>query len=210
MPPKADKWGKGHKADFLEKVRQCKINVNVDDPKYIEQIREKYWPDRKPATFRNNWKATVAELWIGQSINSRNGESFYNIDVFTLHHLVTYNFVSAEAASREETNIEEDDIEGTNNITEEAEDLTEEEEEDKMPPKKNMKKTPTNKKATPSASQSPVRDAIDDLIGGLEGVTVENKRYSFMVLDPYKVHPYVKSEVMLFLERFSPILFRKT
>jgi hypothetical protein len=50
MPPKADKWGKGHKADFLEKVRQRKINVNTDDPRYIEQIREKYWPDHKPAT----------------------------------------------------------------------------------------------------------------------------------------------------------------
>ena len=89
MPPKADKWGKGHKADFLEKVRQRKINVNVDDPKYIKQIHEKYWPDRKPATFRNNWKATVAEYRIGQAINSRNSESFYHKDVFTLHHLVT-------------------------------------------------------------------------------------------------------------------------
>ena len=68
-----------------------------------------------------------------------------------------------------------------------------------MPPKKTTKKTPTNKKTTPSASQSPVRDAIDDLIGGLEGVTVENKRYSFTVLDPYKVHPYVKSEVYVVL-----------
>ena len=165
-----------------------------DEAKYIEQIREKYWLDCKPSTFRNNWKATIAEYRIGQAINSRNGESFYNIDVFTLHHLVTYNFVSAEAASCEETNIEEDDIEGTEDITKEAEDLTEEEEEDKMPPK-TMKETPTNKKATPSASKSPVCDAIDDLIGGLEGVTVENKRYSFTVLDPYKVHPYVKSEV---------------
>ncbi len=65
-----------------------------------------------------------------------------------------------------------------------------------MPPKKTpIKKTPTNKKATPSASKSPVCDTIKDLIGGLEGVTVENKPYSFTVLDPYKVHLYVKSEV---------------
>ena len=123
---------------------------------------------------------------------------------------MTYNFVSAEAASREETDSEDEDAEGTEDITEEAEDLTEEEEEDKMPPKKTTEKTPTNKKATPSASKSPVRDVLDDLIGGLEGVTLENKRYSFTVLDPYKVHPYVKSESMLFLERFSLILFQKT
>ena len=107
-------------------------------------------------------------------------------------------------------NIKEDDIEGTEDITEEAEDSTKEEEEDEMPPKETTKKTPTNKKATPSASKSPVRDAIDDLISGLEGVTVENKRYSFTVLDPHTVHPYIKSEVMLLLERFSAILFRKT
>ena len=77
-----------------------------------------------------------------------------------------------------------------------------------MPPKKTTKKTPTNKKATPSASKSPVGDVIDDLIGGLEGVTVENKRYSFTVLDPYKAHPYIKSEVYVVLgEGFTnPVL----
>jgi len=113
--------------------------------------------------------------------------------VFTLHHLLTYNFVSAEAASREETDSEDEDAKGT-------EDITEEEDEDEMPPKKTTKKSPsTNKKAVPSASMSPVRDVIDDVIGGLEGVTLENKLYSFTVLDPYKVHPYVKSDVYVVL-----------
>jgi hypothetical protein len=111
-----------------------------------------------------------------------------------------YNFVSAEAASREETDSEDEDAKGTEDITEEAEDSAEEEEEDEMPPKKTTKKTPsTNKKAVPSASKSPVRDVINDVIGGLEGVTLENKWYSFTVLDPYKVHPYVKSDVYVVL-----------
>ena len=113
---------------------------------------------------------------------------------------MTYNFVPAEAASREETNSEDEYAEGTEDITEEAEDSADEEQEDEMPPKKtNTKKTPTNKKAAPSAPKTPVRDVLDDLIGGLEGVTLENKRYSFTVLDPYKVHPYVKSDVYVVL-----------
>ena len=46
-----------------------------DDPTYIEKIRQQFWDERKPETFRANWKSTVGEFRVGTAINEHNKRS---------------------------------------------------------------------------------------------------------------------------------------
>ena len=73
MPPKrTEKWNDPHKDQFRALIIQRKINPQDSNPKYIEKIREKYWPERKEATFKTNSKNSVSEYKIGVALNEAN------------------------------------------------------------------------------------------------------------------------------------------
>ena len=69
---RAQKWDTALKADFRKKIENGKINPNRSDKEYIEEIRQRYYPDRTPKTFLGNWKTSIGEYRAGLVIAKAN------------------------------------------------------------------------------------------------------------------------------------------
>ena len=69
---RARKWDTALKADFRKKIENGKINPNRSDKEYIEEIRQRYYPDRTPKTFAGNWKTSIGEYRAGLVIAKAN------------------------------------------------------------------------------------------------------------------------------------------